>query len=80
MSVRSCFQLLVEYTFPSVESGLLPLLRRTVVQWNSLACHVFVLLTFVAFASLRGYCNFFIDRYELLRLQNILGDIKQLNN
>lgn len=80
MLVTLCFQLLTKYSFSSVDSGLRPLVRTTVVQWNSLACPVSLLLTFVAFASFRGYCNFFIDRYELLRLQNILDDIKQLNN
>lgn len=50
--VRSSFWMLVQYIFPSSESGILPLLSRNEVNWNRLVCLVVLLQTFVPFASL----------------------------
>lgn len=55
--VCSCFQLLVEYSFPLTESDIFPLDNRPAGQWDSLACPVVVLLSFTPFAGFRRYRN-----------------------
>lgn len=54
--VRSCFRLIIEYTFPSTESGLLLLVGVAGIHWNSLACPV-VLQTLVLLADFRWFHN-----------------------